>query len=162
MYSHAGAFDEATRTGCKNFNKVEFLAALGAICAQAFTRSILFSFIETGLLPFCPMPLLNKMQEHQSKVIGTREEEHNSCLQTPSTTRAPAVRSALTSSLTVRTLKRQAEFLMNGPISPGKRCHLAQFIKGCILQANTCTLVKDSIEKSQVAENARAGRKPSS
>jgi hypothetical protein len=30
------------------------------------------------------------------------------------------------------------------------------------LQANTCKLLKDTIEKSQVAENARAGRKPGS
>ena len=68
---HGQEIDEATRTGCTNFDKTEFLASLGRIRLQAFKEtSILSGFRKTGIVPYDPQIVLEKLQELQ-----TRQEE---------------------------------------------------------------------------------------
>ena len=53
------AVEKATRIGCTNFNKVEFLNAIYSIRVQTFKRStIIHSFKNTGLIPFNPLIIL--------------------------------------------------------------------------------------------------------
>ena len=59
---HAGAIDAATRTGCSDFNKLEFLAALTSIREQTFKKTtVLSAFRQTGLIPFNPEIVLSKL-----------------------------------------------------------------------------------------------------
>ena len=52
---HAEAIDAATRTGCSDFNKLEFLTALSSIREQTFKKTtVLSAFRQTGLIPFNP------------------------------------------------------------------------------------------------------------
>jgi DDE superfamily endonuclease len=66
---HSKAVDYATRTGCGDFSKLEFLAAIGSIRQQTFKKnSILSSFRECGLVPFNPSIVLAKVQEYEAPV----------------------------------------------------------------------------------------------
>jgi hypothetical protein len=70
---HAKTVDNATRTGCSDFNKVEFLAAISGIRQQTFKRnSILSSFRECGLVPYNPQMALNKVKEYHPPPDLTR------------------------------------------------------------------------------------------
>ena len=55
-YKHyrAGAIDAATRIGCTDFNKLEFLSAITAIRNKAFKYTTISAFWQTGLIPFNP------------------------------------------------------------------------------------------------------------
>ncbi|RPA90274.1 DDE-domain-containing protein, partial [Choiromyces venosus 120613-1] len=56
-YNHAKVVEEATRTGCSDFNKIEFLIAIGSIQKQAFKRSTIISSFKKKAL-FCITPML--------------------------------------------------------------------------------------------------------
>ena len=59
---HAEAIDAATRTGCSDFNKLEFFAALSTVRKQAFKRTtILSAFRHAGLIPLNPGVVLRKL-----------------------------------------------------------------------------------------------------
>ena len=65
---HAQAIDKATCTRCDDFNKVEFLEALGSIRAKTFkTSTILSAFKETGLYPYNPAKVLDKLQTQEKE-----------------------------------------------------------------------------------------------
>jgi len=56
---HKCAVEQATCTGCTNFNKIEFLNAIHSIRVQTFKRSIIIhSFENAGLIPFNPLIVL--------------------------------------------------------------------------------------------------------
>ena len=61
---HAEAIDAAVRSRDAEFSKVEFLARITTIRKQAFKKNtILSSFRKTGLIPYNPSVVLNKLQE---------------------------------------------------------------------------------------------------
>ena len=67
---HAKVIDAATCTGCLNFNKIEFFAAITSICQQTFKKStILSSFRQTSLIPFDPNMIINCLQEFNPQSI---------------------------------------------------------------------------------------------
>ena len=56
---HAKAINKAIRTGCDNFNKIEFLYYLGSICQQTFkSSSIKSAFRQTGFISYNPAVVL--------------------------------------------------------------------------------------------------------
>ena len=60
---YKSAVEQATRTGCINFNKVKFLNAIHSIRVQTFKRStIIHSFKNSGLIPFNPLIVLQKIK----------------------------------------------------------------------------------------------------
>jgi hypothetical protein len=62
---HVKMVDEATRTGCTQFDKLEFLAAIEVIRQTTLKRnSILSAFQECGLIPHNPEIVLQKVQEY--------------------------------------------------------------------------------------------------
>lgn len=62
-YYHKEAAEMATRTGCTNFNKVEFLNAIHNIRAKTFQKSIILSAWEqSGLIPFNPVLVTQKIK----------------------------------------------------------------------------------------------------
>ena len=96
---HAEAIDEATRTGCTDFSKLEFLSAITAIRKKTFKyTTILSAFRQTGLIPFNPEIVLDKLN------AGSESE-----LEPPYTPRAvtPGPSEPPTIPLTIRSLKRK-------------------------------------------------------
>jgi hypothetical protein len=54
-YFHTKAVDDATRTDCGDFNKLEFLAAIDRIRQYMFKKHlILSSFRQCGIIPYNP------------------------------------------------------------------------------------------------------------
>ena len=140
---HATAVDEATRTGCHGFNKIEFLAAIKSIRQLTFkSSSIKSSFRQTGLVPYNPSVVLNKLRETISLRPTTPPPQPTSdvFLKTP---------------LTIRTLKQQALELSKEELGSPLRRKLDMFIKGSLAQANSGILVSAKLARSQAAENAR-------
>ena len=146
---HAEAVDQATRTGCSDFNKVEFLSALTSIRLQAFKQTtILSAFRKTGLLPYNPDRVLSLLHEHSSPPQ-----------QRQPTTPPPAPPLCLTTPVTLRSLKRHAEYLQNtDPVSPTFKVNLDRFIKGSLAQAQMGVHASQQLEDTEVAQQARANR----
>lgn len=148
---HAEAIDYATRTGCSDFNKIEFLSALTSIRSQAFKKSTIISaFQKTGLVPYDPAKVLTRLQESHT------------ALQHPAmTTPPPAVPPPLQvpTPYTVRSLKRQAQYLNDAdPVSPTFKTNLDRFIKGSLTQAQSGAHAYQELANTQAAEQARATR----
>lgn len=121
---HAKAVDDATRTGCDNFNKVEFLAAISDIRKKTFkSNSIKSAFREYRLVPFNPQKVVNKLEENRvSSLSRPSTPEQNSTDLLPKTP------------LTIRSLEAQADLLKQAT-SPDRSVLQKKFIKGAILQA---------------------------
>jgi len=63
---HSEAIEAATRTGCTDFDKVEFLTAIDSIQQQTFKLSTICSaFRTTGLVPYNPSVVLAQLRESQ-------------------------------------------------------------------------------------------------
>jgi DDE superfamily endonuclease len=144
---HAKAIDYATRTGCSDFNKLEFLAAIDSIRQQTFKKnSILSSFRECSLIPYNPQIVLNKIQEYQS----------SSALVRPSTT-PNALLKALTTPWTDRGLQNQAYALQAA--NPSRKKTLEKkFIKGALIQAKCAAQMKRQQAENTAAERERKAR----
>ena len=66
-HRHAQAIDKAT-SRCDDFNKIEFLEALGSIRAKTFKISTILSvFKETGLYSYNPAKVLDKLQAQEKE-----------------------------------------------------------------------------------------------
>lgn len=61
-HSHAAAVNDATRSGCTNFNKIEFLAALTSIRKNTFKPSTIHAaWRAAGIVPYDPSVVLAKI-----------------------------------------------------------------------------------------------------
>jgi len=151
---HAEAVDNATRTGCSDFNKLEFLAAITSIRRQAFKPSTIISaFQTTGLIPYNPEIVLERLQENNAERERTPSPSPpEQLIKTPHTERS---------------LKRHvgdviAEVLeRTHPESPtGKRfCEkVIKLAKGSLAQVEFGAIARDELSNTKVAEVARANR----
>ena len=69
---HLEAVDAATRSGCSEFNKIEFLNAIDSIRSLTFKPTTIFSaFKETGIISFDPSIVLEKHFDHELNEQGT-------------------------------------------------------------------------------------------
>ncbi len=95
---HALAVNHATRTGCRDFNKVEFLNSITSIRRDTFkTTTIQSAFRKTGLHPIDPKLVLDTLQEYQTTPPPLSSSTSYNDDIVPTTP------------LTIRTLSRQAE-----------------------------------------------------
>jgi len=126
---HAQAIDYATRTRCTDFNKLEFLSAIISIRSLAFKLTTINSFFrKTGLLPYCPTVVLNRLLQFNTP---TSDRPVTSTL---SLSQAPPI----STPYTVPSLKSQAEYLQDS--DPGSlifKVNLDQFIKGSLTHPGT-------------------------
>ena len=138
---HAEAVDAATRTGCSDFNKVEFLAAIHSVRRQAFKRStITLAFRQTGLIPYNPAIILDWLRE----AVPSQPPP------IPSTpTRTSTQQSLISTPLTVRSLKRHAECLQAADLSPTLRRSFDTFIKGSLVQAHAGAQAQEDLQHTQ-------------
>ena len=129
---HAEAVDAAIQTGCSDFNKPEFLTALGSVREQTFKRTtILSAFRQTGLIPFNPDIVLSKLP---------------ATTPSPPSTPPPADRS----------LKRQANELCDyrGPTSPTYRQRLHTYFIGSLTQAQAGAQAVEALAHTKAAQLA--------
>jgi hypothetical protein len=67
---HKQAVEAATRTGCTDFNKVEFLNTIDSIRQQTFKkRTILSAWEQAGLCPYNPEIVFQKLESSQSQTL---------------------------------------------------------------------------------------------
>ena len=124
---HAEAVDQATLTGCSNFNKVEFLSAIGSIREQAFKpMTIISSFRKTGLIPYNPDKVLTCL--HASDL--STDNRPATPIPIPADLDPPTIPQ------TVRALEEHARYVQGvNPVSPRFQASLARFSKGSLAQA---------------------------
>ena len=146
---HAEAIDMATRTGCSDFNKLEFFATINSIRQQTFKKTIVLSaFHRTGLIPYDPNMVLKDLRPVNSvrMVTPTSDEDFENL-------------PALTTPHTVRTLQRHSDYLRDARLSSlSFRENLESYIRGSLIQAHAGAQADDELRYTQMAENARATR----
>jgi hypothetical protein len=147
---HAEAIDDATRTGCTSFNKVEFLAAIESIRAKTFTkRTIRRGWQETGLIPYKPDVVLDKL----------RRDEFQHALQRPATPSTPPLLSSsprlMETPHTIRTLKKNVDFLLEDPDLPD---HVRKTLFGGLTQATIGDQATEELTALKTADQKRRAR----
>jgi hypothetical protein len=151
---HTEAVEGATRTGCSDFNKLEFLSAIASIRRQAFKRTtILSSFRRTGLIPYNPEIVLARLQEYSPLNQPTSPRPI-----LPSTP-PPRLPKPTSTPHTLLSLKRHANYLQQADAtSPTFKDTLNMFVKGSLAQAHLAAQVQEDLERTRAAELARANR----
>lgn len=183
-YYHSEAIEEATRLGCADFDKLEFLASLKSIREKTFKKStILSAFRACGLWPYAPDVVLDKLRESLPETeeipdesywdlvgeyfsdYGSDSERQLPCLQqTPEPDTHDGV-NELKTPKTVRSLKRMSDKISSSTFSsPSKRQMLEKFQKGSMIQATAGGLALKHMNDTSAAKAARdrrtrAGRK---
>ena len=139
---HAEAVNTAIRTGCSDFNKLEFFAALSTIGEQTFKRTtILSAFRQTGLTPFNPDVVLSKFPAATPSPPSTPPPAN--CTSEPPTV-----------PLTIRSLKRQANELWNysDPTSPTHRQRLHTYLTGNLAQAQIVAQAVEDLAHTEAVQ----------
>ena len=147
---HAKAVDQATRTGCSSFTKLEFLGAIQDIRNTTFKKnSILSAFRECGIVPYNPAVVLRKACEYQAPPSldpprpSTPSDSSNLLPTTPRTDRS---------------FEKQANLLQNA--TPNRQKMLQEkFIKGALIQAKTGTQIRRQLAETTAAERERKERR---
>jgi len=146
-HSHAEAVDSATLSGCSGFNKLSLLAAITSIRRQAFKQSTIVSaFRETGLVPYSPETVLNRLQERNAepRTPSPPPPQHSALLTTP---------------LTLQSLKKHAEYLETTDLpytDPRFRESVKKFVKGSLAQAQVGAIAQEELLKAKATELAPA------
>jgi DDE superfamily endonuclease/Tc5 transposase DNA-binding domain len=148
---HAKAIDYASRTGCGDFNKLEFLHAIGSIRQQTFKKnSILSSFRECGLIPYRPTVVLTKVREYEAPRDPRR-------LSTPPS-HIPGFTPEPITPKTDRALQRHADALEIA--TPSRKGVLEeQFKKGALIVAKCSAQLRETLAENTAAERERKARK---
>ena len=145
---HAEAVEAATRMGCGDFDKVEFLDKIDSIRQQTFKVSTIQSaFRATGLIPFNPSIVISKLREA-----------------IPLNTYAPAADPSPSSSgipLNIPSLRVQGEELLRDAqnMSPEFQLRLKEVHQGGLALAQSGALAKEHMENMKAAEEVRSARR---
>ena len=148
---HREQVDKATRTGCTNFNKIEFLAALNTIRKRTLTPNVIKNgFRLTGIWPLNPDIVLSK--------LPPSSPEPSAQTATTLTSPAPDLQpSNPPTPRTIRALTRTAEQIVERQgdnISPT----LARFVKGAMIGVGAGALAIQSLKEQTSAQQERNKR----
>jgi len=139
---HSEALDDAYRSGCNNFNKVEFFAAVSHIRSQAMTkRNIQSGWRRTGILPWNPNLVIDALRESLATPSDSSRDR------TPPLKHTPQTRKQLTT--LGRTLENDLVVLKRD---------LFSFIKGARQIAYSAELAFEELARVQRARAERAER----
>ena len=148
---HAEAVEAATRMGCGNFDKIEFLDQIESIRQRTFKPSTIRSaFRATGLIPFDPSIVISKLREAVPASSMPNTE-------------IPGSDFAVTGSipLTISTLRAQGEELLLDAkdMSPDFQHRLKLVLQGGLALAQSGELAKEYMANTQAAEQAWSARR---
>jgi hypothetical protein len=148
---HTKAIDYASHIGYGDFNKLEFLAAIGSIRQQTFKRnSILSSFQECGLVPYRPSIVLTKVYEYEAPQDPRRLSMPPPHL--PGFTLEPIT------PMTDQALQRHADALKIA--TPSRKGVLKeQFKKGALIIAKCSAQLRATLAENTAAKRERKARK---
>ena len=144
---HAEAVEAATRMGCGDFNKIEFLDKIDSIRQQTFKPSTIQSaFRATGLIPYDPSIVISKLREAAPPPPPRSVQPSGSGPSMP---------------LTIATLKAQGEELLHDAknMSPDFQNRLKLVLQGGLALAQSGALAMEHMENTQAAEKARSERR---
>ncbi len=145
-HHHSEAVDLATRTGCLDFNKAEFLHATSSIRNRTFkSNTIRAAFRCTGLILYDPSHVLHRLQEFGDKEPNISSSSSDMVSQSSSPT-------PFTTPLTIRTLQWQGTQLRERSPSPSMKYSLDKFIKGSLAQAHARAQTEDDLRQTQAAK----------
>jgi hypothetical protein len=152
---HALEVDAATRTGCTDFTRVEFLNVLHRMRQKTFKQqTILHGWSVTGLIPYNPGPILSQLLYENEM----REERRREDRQTPSIHSS----SAIETPKTIRTITRYSQKILDGPDLHSRfEERLDAFVKGSVAMAHLATELQQDLRRSKAAELAREKRRKS-
>jgi len=138
---HSVAVNEALRTGCTNFNQVEFLAELQTIRDSTFEAStIKASWRESGLIPWDPATVLEKLRAREASPPATPLPSEPASDHTPQE---------------LSSLVRRTTYIRQLSLAPDVRKILLPVLKAGVVAAETNELYKDQLAKTEAAEKAR-------
>ena len=143
---HPEAVEAATRTGCGDFDKAEFLDTIDTIRQQTFKSSTIQSaFGATGLIPYDPDIVISKLRE--SVIPPSHQLESVSA----SSSGIP---------LTIASLKtRSDELLEEGKgLSPSFQAKLKLVLQGGLTLAQSGALAMEHMEHTRATEEMRNAR----
>ena len=144
---HAQAVEAATRIGCGDLEKIEFLDQIDSIRQQTLKPSTIQSaFRATGLIPYYPSIVISKLRE------ATPTPPPRS-LQLPAS--GPSI------PLTIPSLKAQEEELLRDArvMSPDFQMPLKLVLQGGLALAQSGALALEHMENSKAAEKAWSERR---
>ena len=144
---HAEAVEAATRMGCSDFNKIEFLDQIDSIRQQTFKPSTIQSaFRATGLIPYDPSIVISKLREAAPTLPPRSLQPSGSGPSIP---------------LTIASLKAQGEELQREArdMSPDFQMRLKLVLQGGLALAQSGALVMEHMENTKAAEKACSERR---
>ncbi|KAE8190035.1 hypothetical protein CF336_g5475, partial [Tilletia laevis] len=146
---HREAIDAATRTGCTNFSKTEFLAALNGIRMHTMkANTIKTGFRRTGIHPYDPTQVLSKYPNPTSQSSMPPPISFSTPPGSPDVPSTPR---------TIRTLSRSAQQIEDRyglELSPS----VSRFIRGSLQQARTGQLAVTALEAQTSVQQERHKR----
>lgn len=147
---HAEAIDEATRTGCMDFNRLEFLNALPEIRRKTMKKStILSAWKDAGLIPYNPDLVIAPLLSRNIKRY------------TPSPPRTPEPDSPDRHPVTIHSLERRAKYLqhpLSNPHSSTYKRALDSYIKASLAKAHFGEQAFEDLSRTTTAQKARQAR----
>ena len=142
---HSKAVNEAVQTGDEIFTKIKLLAAFHGFRSKAFKNTTIRSaWKQTGLIPFDPNVVLNKMRETQPA---------RSITPPTTTTESPDV--WMTTPTTRKQLRRQQVSLLCSDYELELHQKLVKYTKGTNAMARRIELLENKLGRTQSAQNAR-------
>ena len=148
---HSDVIDDAVRLGSDNFNKQDFFAAFTDMRAKAFTRSnILSAFEHTGLIPYSPKMVLDKISGWQPPSKEPTPDPFGSSPSFQGTPHGP------------KQLFRRGRELQRGLedfyLPEDRRKKMDQYLKGSLEAANSLALAERDIAATQNHHKQRSKR----
>ena len=133
-----------------DFNKLEFLEALGSIHQKALKPStILSAFRETGLIPYRSKKVVDRLREKKE------ERQKDTELRRPATppVQPQAIKPMFTTPLTIQTFKQRLSNYID-PETPAYPEDLRKIAKATITWATENIILKDELRYTKAAEVA--------
>ena len=141
---HAQALDFLVRDGITQITKLEFLGFIQQIRKQAFKESTIRSaFRETGIMPFNPSIILEKLRSRRATTPPDQTASQSSPFSTP---------------LTIRRLNRLGDHILEtlpDDLDTNLTHNIEKLIYGARVQATQLIQIKDDLSRTKLAESAR-------
>lgn len=145
---HAKALEAMIRDGLTNITKVEFLSLIQGVRIQAFKKeTILSSFAKTGISPFRPSLVLEKVRAREAERTPSPQPHMGS--------------SPFNTPITLRQMNKVAEQLREAEydLSPESGRNLKRFISGSLATATELIQVKRDLGKTKLAATLATRRR---
>ena len=141
---HRKAVEQATRTGCEAFNKLEFLAALETIRKQTFkNQTIKSAFRTTGIWPFNPKIVIEKLRPEDVQ---------------PQRILSPPPDVPCTP-YTVRSIQKITDSILErSEISPSTHSSICRLAKSALVNTHELSQTKCILAQTEAAQQARTKR----